>query len=234
MTPEQAAALRKPFDASSIGKLPRITCKACRENKMGGTCAQHERKVKCRECGNYITPSHLHLDYVGHAEITDRLLMVDSEWTWEPVAFGSDGLPALTREGGLWIRLTVVGVTRLGFGHADGKTGPDAVKESIGDALRNAAMRFGVGLDLWGATYKGEDHDDEPEASEWVENDAQAAVYAGLLADIESAADEPAVMDHGTAIRRAKAEGSITPMQYERLGRRASERIAEFRMGATA
>ena len=34
-----------------------------------------------------------------------------------------------------------------GFGSADGKTGPNATKELIGDALRNAAMRFGVALD---------------------------------------------------------------------------------------
>jgi hypothetical protein len=50
--------------------------------------------------------------------------------------------------------LTIAGVTRLGYGHADGKQGPDAVKETIGDALRNAGMRFGVGLDLWGAKHK--------------------------------------------------------------------------------
>ena len=83
------------------------------------------------------------LDFVGHAVTTDRLLSVDPEWTWEPVAFGPDGLPAFTTGKGLWIRLTVCGVTRYGFG--DGPT----VKECIGDAIRNAAMRFGVALDLW-------------------------------------------------------------------------------------
>ena len=54
----------------------------------------------------------------------------------------------------LWIRLTVAGVTRIGYGHAEGKKGPDAVKETIGDSIRNAAMRFGVALDLWGAKFK--------------------------------------------------------------------------------
>ncbi|HET6916183.1 MAG TPA: hypothetical protein VFH56_08850 [Acidimicrobiales bacterium] len=85
------------------------------------------------------------LDYVGHAATTDRLLSVDPEWTWEPVAFGPDGLPAFTTGAskGLWIKLTVCGVTRYGFG--DG----NSVKECIGDAIRNAAMRFGVALDLW-------------------------------------------------------------------------------------
>jgi hypothetical protein len=83
------------------------------------------------------------LDYVGHAAVTDRLLTVDPEWSWEPLALGPDGLPALDRSGNLWIKLTVCGVTRLGVG--DGKN----AKEAIGDAIRNAAMRFGVALDLW-------------------------------------------------------------------------------------
>ena len=51
--------------------------------------------------------------------------------------------------------------SRLGYGHAEGKTGGDAVKEVIGDALRNAAMRFGAALDLW---HKGDLHSsNEPE-----------------------------------------------------------------------
>jgi hypothetical protein len=83
------------------------------------------------------------LDYVGHAAVTDRLLTVDPNWSWEPLALGPDGLPAPDREGNLWIRLTICGVTRIGVG--DGKS----AKERIGDALRNAAMRFGVALDLW-------------------------------------------------------------------------------------
>ena len=83
------------------------------------------------------------LDFVGHAAVTDRLLAVDPEWTWEPFALDANGLPSVTASGNLWIRLTVCGVTRIGVG--DGKN----AKECIGDAIRNAAMRFGVGLDLW-------------------------------------------------------------------------------------
>lgn len=89
------------------------------------------------------------LDFVGHAATTDRLLQVDPGWTWEPVAFDEQGLPRRDASGGLWIRLTVCDVTRLGYGDAGGKKGPNAVKEAIGDAIRNAAMRFGVALDLW-------------------------------------------------------------------------------------
>jgi hypothetical protein len=53
------------------------------------------------------------------------------------------GFPRFDNEGGLWILLTVKDVTRPGYG--DGAN----PKEVISDAIRNAAMRFGVALDLW-------------------------------------------------------------------------------------
>lgn len=148
MDADTAKKLREPFPAEVIGKLPKPTCKACTDNKRDKHCDRHQRQ-KCRVCGNYITTAHVDIDYVGHAAITDRLLSVDPGWSWEPVAFDQAGLPARDGLGGLWIRLTVAGTTRLGYGDAEGKNGPSAVKEAIGDALRNAAMRFGVGLDLW-------------------------------------------------------------------------------------
>jgi hypothetical protein len=111
MTPANAVALRQPFPATSVGKLPK-----------GG----------------------VFLDYVGHAAVTDRLLTIDPEWSWEPMGVDpTTGLPVVDSKGNLWIRLTICGVTRIGVG--DGKS----AKECIGDAIRNAAMRFGVALDLW-------------------------------------------------------------------------------------
>lgn len=141
------AKLREPFPANQISKLPKPYKK-------------DSPKGKCAECGGYHGLPAVHLDYVGHAALTDRLLDADPMWTWEPVADPtSAGLPVAP--GGMWIKLTVGGVSRYGFGHPDGKTGGDAVKEVIGDALRNAAMRFGAALDLW---HKGDLHvDDEPE-----------------------------------------------------------------------
>lgn len=97
------------------------------------------------------------LDYVGHGAVTDRLLEVDPEWNWEPMSVDEDGFPKLDQAGNLWIRLTVGGVTRLGVG--DGAT----MKVLIGDALRNAAMRFGVALDLW---IRGHAEDDEQRTPE--------------------------------------------------------------------
>ena len=89
------------------------------------------------------------LDFVGHGFLTARLLDVDPMWNWEPLAFDDRGLPLVDEHGGLWIKLTVCGVTRLGYGDASGRKGPNAIKEAIGDALRNAGMRFGAALDLW-------------------------------------------------------------------------------------
>jgi hypothetical protein len=149
LTEQQIAALaqlREPFPATEIRYLPRVWCGTCRD--MKGACKNHQR-VKCQKCRNNISSAHIDLAYVGHAEATNRLLNVDPGWTWEPVAFDERGLPQHDQNGGLWIRLTVCGVTRLGYGNADGKRGGDAVKEIIGDAIRNAGMRFGMALDLW-------------------------------------------------------------------------------------
>jgi hypothetical protein len=217
----EAAALRKPFDEASVGKLPRVWCKACRDSQSKN-CGQHP-KIRCEVCGNTITKAHLHLDYVGHAEITDRLLSVDPDWTWEPFAIDANGLPAMGH-GGLWIRLTVLGVTRIGFGSADGKTGPDAMKEAIGDALRNAAMRFGVGLDLWGAKFKGgEDghHDDVDPVEETVLFDA----LVDELAKAKTPADIKAV---GRSAKAGLSNKELTQARYDRLDILAGERLAEI------
>jgi len=139
------ALLREPFPANKILKLAKPYKK-------------DSPKGKCPECGGWHGLPAVHLDYVGHAALTERLLDADPNWTWEPLAVGPDGYPVIDREGGgMWIKLTVCGVTRLGYGDAQGKTGGNAVKERIGDALRNAAMRFGAALNLW---HKGEWADD--------------------------------------------------------------------------
>lgn len=227
MTAEIAAILREPFEPKHVGKLPRVWCKACRDAQFK-VCQQHT-KVRCRDCGNNITSAHLHLDYVGHAEITDRLLHADPAWTWEPVALGPDGLPLLDRNGGLWIRLTVAGVTRLGYGHADGKAGPDAVKEAIGDALRNAAMRFGVALDLWGAKFKdGADEQDEPEPAHPDTKRPRRSVVGNARKAIAEATEQNALDDIGRRITAAEQGGHITGDAAAELRRLLVARIDEL------
>jgi hypothetical protein len=153
--PGALAKLREPFPPHQVSKLPKESKAQADERKANRASA-----INCQVCGGWHHRNAVHLDYVGHAALTDRLLDVDPLWSWEPCAFTADGLPAFDRNGGLWIKLTICGVTRLGYGNADGKQGGDAVKEIIGDALRNAAMRFGAALDLW---HKGDLHAEEPE-----------------------------------------------------------------------
>lgn len=169
---EGLALLREPFPQHHISKLPKETKKQIDERKAGNNVIRN-----CQVCGGYHHRDAIHLDYVGHAALTDRLLDADPNWTWEPVGFTPEGLPAYDRNGGLWIKLTVCGQTRYGYGAADGKSGGDAVKEMIGDALRNAAMRFGAALDLW---HKGDLHLDEDEGDSGKANAATAEQVARI------------------------------------------------------
>lgn len=137
--------LREPFEEHLISKLPKPYKK-------------DSAKGNCKECGGYHGLPAAHLDYVGHAALTDRLLEVDPNWTWEPLAIDEKGLPRFDANGGLWIKLTVCGMTRLGYGNASNSSHKEIgsrEKEVIGDALRNAGMRFGAALELW---HKGELH----------------------------------------------------------------------------
>lgn len=148
MSVDRLLKFREPFPANQISKLPKPT-------KAQSDC-KAEEKITCSVCGGWHHPRVIHLDYVGHAALTDRLLNIDPLWYWEPMSFNSEGLPAFDPTGGLWIRLFVLGHSRIGYGHAAASTFKEIgsrEKEVIGDALRNAAMRFGAALDLW---HKGE------------------------------------------------------------------------------
>jgi hypothetical protein len=199
--------LREDFAPELVGKLPRVTCSRCsHKDNRTGTCEDHPEKVKCGECKSWISPKHTHLDFVGHADVTDRLLDADPHWAWEPKARDIDpsALAAALATGnpeivqmvydnappkyelddkgnpvGFWIRLTVGGDTRLGYGSVPSNQ-RDAVKVLIGDALRNAAMRFGVALHLWSKA----DRDDPS-----VENATANAGSPGRRGRAQSAGD---------------------------------------------
>ncbi|WP_330479888.1 hypothetical protein OG301_39445 (plasmid) [Streptomyces platensis] len=139
--------LREAFTPQEIRYLPRVWCGQCKGARGG--CSKHPAS-KCGKCNqNMPKGGHIDLAFVGHAEATNRLLNVDPFWDWVPLTTDERGLPQMDGYSGLWIRLTVCGMTRLGYGHANGKTGGDSIKEIIGDAIRNAGMRFGMALDLW-------------------------------------------------------------------------------------
>ena len=161
--PTGLALMREPFLENSISKLPKPTKKQTESLNAGMGKGDFSLGIRCKICGGWHHKDVVHLDYVGHAALTDRLLECDPAWNWEPLSFTEQGLPMVDQNGGMWIRLTVCEQSRLGYGNADGKKGGDAVKELIGDALRNAAMRFGAALDLW---HKGDLHADEEPITE--------------------------------------------------------------------
>lgn len=149
-------SMRDKFPPNQIGKLPKPT-----KAQTDKVKANFKEGMRCKVCKGWHHKDVIHLDYVGHAPLTDRMLDVDANWNWEPLATTEQGLPLFDAIGGLWIKLTIDGVTRIGYGNAPDK-GSDGnrEKEVIGDALRNAAMRFGAALDLW---HKGDLHLEEPE-----------------------------------------------------------------------
>ena len=156
--------LSKAFEQDEIEKLPKQVSK--NDDTKYGCNRGSKASADGYFCGGYHARS-MHLDYIGHAGITDRLNQVDPQWTWEPMGFTPAGTPLMS-DSGMWGRMTVLGVTRIGFGDPGRNSGPNAVKETIGDFIRNAAMRFGVGTYLWSksesalAKKRGEEGHDEP------------------------------------------------------------------------
>lgn len=119
------------------------------------------------------------LDFVGHADVTKMLIEIDENWTWEPVRFDEDGLPAYRIENGYahmagW--LTIHGVRRLGIGSVQHNK-QDLLKELCSDFIRNAAMRFGICLALW-TKQEWSDVDQPAAAAKPVKNMAKAAEIA--------------------------------------------------------
>jgi len=145
VTPELLAQLAEAFPEEFIGKKPAVWCLLCELRE----CIEHEKRP-CTVCGDTLTVAHDHLDYVGHAYVRERLNRVDPNWNWAPLAFDTRGLPVLDENRGMWISLTIGGKAMFGYGAPDRSArGGNAVKEVIGDAIRNAAQSFGVALDLW-------------------------------------------------------------------------------------
>ena len=89
------ALLRAPFPENQISKLPKPTKQQTDEVK-----ANFRAGIRCKLCGAWHHKDVIHLDYVGHAALTDRLLDCDPEWNYEWVATEPNGGPMLDRDGG--------------------------------------------------------------------------------------------------------------------------------------
>ncbi|MFE5037128.1 hypothetical protein [Streptomyces sp. NPDC056683] len=227
---EGLARLREPFPESAIAKRPQVWCGGCRNNRQDKVCSAHT-KTTCKECGEYVTTAHKHLDYVGHAEATNRLLSVDPTWDWEPMAKDDKGRPLIDDSGGMWITLTVCGMTRKGYGDAVGKPATTtATKEIIGDAIRNAAMRFGMALDLWSP--KTDLHAEPPHPAEpFLDAIRQEHVWMSTeyLTGLRRAVDEAGQLDFVMPNGGGKTLGDVIDGQLAVLAD-AAQRYAEMRL----
>lgn len=84
--------LRVPFPEHHISKLPKPT-----KAQTEAVKANFKVGMRCTVCGTWHHPDVIHLDYVGHAALTDRLLDADPNWFWEPLALGDDGYPVIDK-----------------------------------------------------------------------------------------------------------------------------------------
>jgi hypothetical protein len=154
------------------------------------------------------------LSFVGHADITKMLIEVDSSWTWEPVAFDTDGLPAYRVENGMahmagW--LTIHGVRRLGIGSVTHNK-PDLLKELASDFLRNAAMRFGICLALW-TKQEWEDLNTHPAPAPAPRQTGQSAKPAPTPeASAPVDLDTPLTEDQISAFNKACVAAEVSPI----------------------
>lgn len=152
------------------------------------------------------------LDFVGHAEITRILIDIDPNWSWEPVAWTTDGRPAITVVNGnavMWGKLTVLGQTRLGVGTAKHDKA-DLDKELIGDFLRNAAMRFGICLSLWSKA----EWEDQPDAAKPAAKPNTANAVANFRAACNQNGINPDEFAKGVGIEDM---ANVTPEQLDLL-----------------
>lgn len=141
------------------------------------------------------------LDYVGHATVTDRLnFVLDEDWHYtidNEFLHGAD----------YWVRgtMTICGVSRVEYG--DGKNPKDA----IGNFLRRAAMRFGVGLDLW---EKNEIKEAQAQASTKVEPPTVGKVSEGqgMAAVDDPPGESKGKMPSGAGTGEAEEQTSTQPL----------------------
>lgn len=157
----------------------------------------------------------IQLDFVGHADVTKMLIEIDPLWTWEPVAFDADGLPAYRVENGMahmagW--LVIHGVRRLGIGSV-AHNKPDLLKELVSDFIRNAAMRFGVCLSLW--TKQEWDDIDRPASAPAPTPKTKAVPKPATLATPPQPAvndDDPLTDKQIEAFNKACVDADLNPM----------------------
>lgn len=139
-SPEWWENLRRPFPEDWIERLPKPVAR----DGEKGKCENRRISADGYMCGGWHSKA-VHLSYVGHAGITMRLNddAGPENWSFEPYAHNPDGTPVITGKV-FWGRLTIAGVSKVEVAENF-----SSVQEAYGDCLRRAAMRFGLGTELW-------------------------------------------------------------------------------------
>jgi hypothetical protein len=172
------------------------------------------------------------LTYLGHSDTSRALTECDPFWTWEPMGYEANGTPALERDDkgnpvGLWAWLTVCGVRRPCYGSClPGKN--EAVKELIGDAIRNGAMRgFGVAGGLWSKADRPDEN--APVDDAHVQGLIDAATEAGLSPeDARAILREVAGVSSSREVPAKRYEAVVAAFAaHKGAGARAAELLAD-------
>lgn len=167
------------------------------------------------------------MDFISHGLVTERLNQVDPGWSMETRATytyaGKDGRLHVE---GVEIALTVCGVTRVEAGGPQRQDGfANEIKNAYSDALKRAAMRFGVALTIWESSVEAQyDEDAHPDYEAPVQQqppqpltDSQEQVIAQAWEMAEAGDQYPAIIallktlqvaatpEQWNAIRRASA-----------------------------
>lgn len=158
-------ALRAPFPPEQIGKLPKVK-------------RDDGNPESCSVCGGYHAKgaAALHLDYVGHAWLTERLNNYGGDWELVRV----DG-PNFPDDKLVWMEavLTIDGVRRSEVGCAL-LTKEEWPKLLWSDVLTRCAMRHGIGLAMWQKdTPVGEDRDPPRGGARGAQNRSTGGVPRG-------------------------------------------------------
>lgn len=167
------------------------------------------------------------MSYISHGLVTERLNQVDPAWSMETRAtYTYTGKDGRLHVEGVEIALTVCGVTRVEAGGPQRQDGfANEIKNAYSDALKRAAMRFGVALTIWESSVEAQyDEDVNPDYEAPAQQqppepltDAQERTIAQAWDMAQTGDRYPAVIallktlqvaatpDQWTAIRRALA-----------------------------
>jgi hypothetical protein len=107
------------------------------------------------------------MSYISHGLVTERLNEVDPDWSSDVLTehIYRDAQTGRLHCEGVTLRLTINGVSRVESGGPQRQDGfANEIKNAYSDALKRAAMRFGVALSMWESLVDAEyDEDAHPD-----------------------------------------------------------------------